>query len=190
VLAPHGTTDPAPLLRAGPSAQDVADALRGYGDALDVDQADLRQLLADVELRAAERLHGAAPCAQIMARDVIHVPASQPIAQVRALMLARGLLSLPVLDDGGRVQGIIGALDLSRAGECAGDIAHRALLVHADTPVARLIGPLSSGARHAAIVVDADRRLQGLVTQTDLLASLAVRSSAAPTAAGPAPESH
>ncbi|MBZ9649044.1 HPP family protein [Sphingobium sp. 3R8] len=187
--APHGTADPAPLLRAGPSAQDVADAVQGYGDALDVDQADLRQLLADAELRAAERLHGAVPCAQIMARDVIHVPASQPMEQVRALMLARGLLSLPVLDEAGRVQGIIGALDLGREGERAGDIARRALLVHADTPVARLIGPLSSGARRAAIVVDADHRLQGLVTQTDLLASLALRASAAPAPADPGRES-
>lgn len=174
--AKHGTSDPAPLLRAGPSEQDVADALQGYGDALDVDQADLRQLLADAELRAAERLHGTVPCAEIMSRDVIHVPASQPMTQVRALMQERSLLSLPVLDDAGRVQGIIGALDLGRDGTNAGDIARRPLLVHADTPVARLIGPLSSGTRRAAIVIDADHRLQGLVTQTDLLASLALRA--------------
>ncbi|KAK0349658.1 hypothetical protein LTR94_032204, partial [Friedmanniomyces endolithicus] len=87
--------------------------------------ADLRQLLADAELRAAERLHGNAPCAEIMSRDVIHVPASQAMAQVRALMQNRELLSLPVLDDAGRVQGIIGALDLTRDGESAGDIARR-----------------------------------------------------------------
>lgn len=174
--APHGTTDPAPLLRAGPSEQDVADALHGFGDALDVDEADLRQLLADAELRAAERLHGTVPCAEIMSRDVIHVPARRPVPEVRALMQERGLLSLPVLDDAGRVQGIIGALDLGKDGAQAGDIARRPLLVHADTPVARLIGPLSSGTRRAAIVVDTDHRLQGLITQTDLLASLALRS--------------
>ncbi|NWK95202.1 hypothetical protein DM806_05890 [Sphingobium lactosutens] len=175
---PHGTADPAPLLRAGPSDQDVADALHGFGDALDVDEADLRQLLADAELRAAERLHGTVPCAEIMSRDVIHVSSHQPIAQVRTLMQERSLLSLPVLDDAGRVQGIIGALDLGKDGAQAGDIAHRPLLVHADTPVARLIGPLSSGARRAAIVVDADQRLKGLITQTDLLASLALRANA------------
>lgn len=174
--ARHGTADPAPLLRAGPSDQDVADALKGYGDTLDVDQADLRQLVADAELRAAERLHGSVPCAQIMSRDIIHVSASQPMVQVRTLMQERGLLSLPVLDDSGRVQGIIGALDLGKDGESAGDIARRPLLVHEDTPVARLIGPLSSGTRRAAIVVDAEHRLQGLVTQTDLLASLALRT--------------
>lgn len=187
--APHGTSDPAPMLRAGPSGQDLADAMQDFGDTLDVDEADLRQLFADAELRAAERLHGTVPCAEIMSRDVIHVAAQEPIGQVRILMQERGLLSLPVLDDAGRVQGIIGALDLGQEGAQAGDIARRPLLVHADTPVARLIGPLSSGTRRAAIVVDADHRLQGLITQTDLLASLALRPIAVPAPADPAPVS-
>ena len=187
--APHGASDPAPMLRAGPSGQDLADAMQDFGDTLDVDEADLRQLFADAELRAAERLHGTVPCAEIMSRDVIHVAAQEPIGQVRILMQERGLLSLPVLDDAGRVQGIIGALDLGQEGAQAGDIARRPLLVHADTPVARLIGPLSSGTRRAAIVVDADHRLQGLITQTDLLASLALRPIAVPAPADPAPVS-
>jgi CBS domain-containing membrane protein len=184
---PHGTADPAPLERAATHAQDVAAALDAYGDRLDVDEADLRQLLADAELRAAERLHGAVPCAEIMARDVIHVPATLPVPQVRALVAERGLWSLPVLDDAGRVQGIVGAPDVAGHGVIAGDIARRPLLVQEDTPVARLIGPLSSGAHRAAIVVDDERRLRGLVTQTDLLAALALRPSVAPAAAGPAP---
>ncbi|QGP78272.1 HPP family protein [Sphingobium sp. CAP-1] len=187
--APHGTADATPLERAGPSDQDVADALHDYGEALDVDEADLRALLADAELRAAERTHGAVRCGDIMSRDVIHVGAGESVAGARALMEDRGLLSLPVLDDAGRVQGMIGALDLGRDGAQAGDIARRPLFVHADTPIARLIAPLSSGARREAVVVDADHRLQGLVTQTDLLASLALRPSAAPAPAGPAPES-
>lgn len=172
---PHGTADLAPLERAVPNDQDVAAALRDYGEALDIDPADLRQLLADAEMRAAERTHGALHCGDIMSRDVISVSASLPLTQVRALMLERGLLTLPVLDGAERVVGIIGALDLARDGHKAGDIAHPPLLVHADTPVARLIGPTGSGAHHSAIVVGTDRRMQGLVTQTDLLATLALR---------------
>lgn len=186
--APHGTTDPAPLLRSAPTDRDVADALHGYGDMLDVDEADLRQLLVDAQLRAAERTHGTIRCGDIMSRDVLHVTMDQPVDHVRTLMQARRLLSLPVLDDAGRVQGLIGALDLSRDGTQAGDVAGRALFVHPDTPIARLIGPLSSGVRHEAVVVDSDYRLQGLVTQTDLLAALALRVSAAPAPADPAPE--
>lgn len=187
--APHGTTDPAPLLRSAPNEQDIADALDNFGDRLDVDEADLRQLLADAELRAAERTHGTIHCGDIMSRDVLHVRARQPVGEVRALMQARNLLALPVLDDADRVQGLIGALDLARDGLQARDIASRPFFVHPDTPVARLIGPLSSGARREAVVINADYQLQGLVTQTDLLASLALRVGAAPVPADPAPES-
>jgi CBS domain-containing membrane protein len=176
--APHGTTDPAPLLRAGPSDQDIADALNDFGETLDVDSHDLRALLADAELRAAQRNHGNISCREIMSRDVVYIAASQPIAAAKALMQDRDLLSLPVLDDAGRVQGMIGALDLGHDDAArVGDISRRPLLVHPDTPVARLIGPLSSGACRAAIVVDADQRLQGLITQTDLIALMAVRSA-------------
>ncbi|MFD1107623.1 HPP family protein [Sphingobium olei] len=172
---PHSTTDPAPLERAAPSKQDVAAALHGYGEALDIDPADLHHLLADAELRAAERAHGATCCGDIMSRDILSATPSMPLAQVRALMLERHLLTAPVLDEARRVQGIIGALDLARGGDTAGDIARPPLLVHADTPLARLIGPLGSGIHHSAIVIDADHRMLGLVTQTDLLATLALR---------------
>jgi CBS domain-containing membrane protein len=124
-----------------------------------------------------------------MARDVVHAPATLPLPEVRALMAKRGLWSLPVVDDAGRVQGIVGALDLTAEGRNAGEVARRPLLVQEDTPVARLIGPLGSGAHRAAIVIDDARRLRGLVTQTDLLAALALRPSVAPAAAGPAPAS-
>ncbi|SEJ64699.1 CBS domain-containing membrane protein [Sphingobium sp. AP50] len=175
-VTPHDTADPPPLLRAGPSHQDITDALHDFGDTLDVDERDLHALLADVELRAAARMKGAIRCGDIMSRDVIHVAAHAPIPQVRDLMQDRGLLSLPVLSDSGRIEGVIGALDLARPGAQAADIAHRPLLVHGDTPVARLIAPLSSGPRREAIVIDADHRLQGLITQTDLLALLLLHS--------------
>lgn len=175
-VTPHDTADPAPLRRAGPSQQDIADALHDFGDTLDVDERDLHALLADAELRAAARMKGTMRCGDIMSRDVIHVAAHAPIAQVRNLMQDRGLLSLPVLSDFGRIQGVIGALDLARPGAQAADIARRPLLVHADTPATRLIAPLSSGPRREAIVIDADNKLQGLITQSDLLALFLLHS--------------
>ena len=41
-----------------------------------------------------------------------------------------------------------------------------------DTPAMELIDKVSDGRRHAVIIVDNDNRLQGIVTQTDLLAAL------------------
>ena len=172
--SPHDTSDPAPLRRT-PSEQDVEEALRAYGEALDVDAADLQAVLHDAEMRAAERTHGRLRCGEIMSRDVISVREGQPVAEVRELLHDRRLLSLPVLDNGGRVHGVVGPLDLARQGERARDIASAPYVVHVDTPVAALLRPLTGGKRREAIVVDDDRMLRGLITQTDLLTALALR---------------
>lgn len=172
--SPHGTADPAPLLRPSPSEQDVEEALDAYGDTLDVDPADLQVVLNDAEVRAAERVHGALTCGEIMSRDIISIREDQPVTEASRLLHARRLLSLPVIDDAGRVRGLIGPLDLAREGDEARDIASEPLLVSADTPVAQLLRPLTSGARREAVVVDRDRVLRGLVTQTDLLAVVAL----------------
>jgi CBS domain-containing membrane protein len=173
--ATHGTSDPAPVART-PSPQDIEAALDNFGETLDIDPADLQAVLRDAELRAAERSHGALTCGEIMSTDVISVRDIQPVADAALLMQERRLLSLPVVDGHGRTQGVVGPLDLAREGTSVRDILSEPLLVMEDTPVARLLRPLTSGDRREAIVIDADRMLRGLVTQTDLLAALALRS--------------
>lgn len=170
----HGTTDAPPLIRAGASEQDVEEALNAYGEALDVEPADLQVVLHDAEIRAAERLHGTLTCGDIMSHDIIFVRETQSVAEAEALFHARRLLSLPVLDEAGRVSGILGPLDLSRPGDRIADIASEPLLVSAGTPVAQLLRPLTGGARREAVVVDEQKMLRGLVTQTDLLAAIAL----------------
>lgn len=169
----HGTSDPTPILRT-PSEQDVEEALSAYGDALDVDAADLQAVLHDAEMRAAERTHGTLTCGEIMSRDVIWVKDNLPVDEARTLLHERRLLSLPVLDNAGRVKGVVGPLDLGREGEAVRDIASEPYVVHADTPVAALLRPLTGGGRREAIVVDEDRMLRGLITQTDLLSAVAL----------------
>lgn len=57
------------------------------------------------------------------------------------------------------------------------------LTIAPSRPAVELIGPLTDGHRHAALVVDpADGKLLGLVTQADLLAALAPRSLDEPAA--------
>jgi CBS domain-containing membrane protein len=41
-----------------------------------------------------------------------------------------------------------------------------------DTPAIRLIGPLTDGRTHSVTIVDEDRKVIGIVTQTDLLAAV------------------
>jgi CBS domain-containing membrane protein len=174
-VSAHGTSDPAPARRS-PTQRDIEAALDQYGETLDVNAADLQAVLRDAELRAAERSHGSQNCGEIMSRDLITIIDTQSVAEARALLLERRLLSLPVLDKARRVQGLVGPLDLARQGESVRDIMTEPMLVMEDTPVARLLRPLTSGTRREALVVDGEKKLRGIVTQTDLLAAVALRA--------------
>jgi len=169
----HGTHDPAPVNRIGAAPEDVDEALRDYGDTLDVSADDLEVLFKDVEMRAAKRLSDGLRCADIMSRDVVGINEDASVDDVRAVLVQRRLQSLPVLDDAGRVQGIISHLDLSRPGHRAGEIASEAMFAAPETPVANLLGSLSDGSRHEVVVVDSSMILKGMVTQTDLIAAFA-----------------
>lgn len=169
----HTTHDRPPLDRIGVRDEDVGHALQNYGDLLDISEADLQVLFKEAEIHATERLPAGLRCADIMSRDILAVSGSEEISKVRSLLMDRKLLSLPVLDDAGQVQGIITPLDLGREGMVARDIASGAVLAQADTPVTQLLRHLAGGQRHEVVIVDQDQQLRGLVTQTDVIAVIA-----------------
>jgi CBS domain-containing membrane protein len=89
-------------------------------------------------------------------------------------MREHDLRTAPVIDAGRKVLGLVRRAELQanrdRKVETVIDpFVHR---VRPTTPIQALLPLLSSGAVHEAVVVDADRTLQGIVTQTDLLAVL------------------
>ncbi|MFT3966529.1 MAG: HPP family protein [Sphingobium sp.] len=169
----HATSDTPPLDRVGLDSQDVDEAVAAYGDALDVSAGDLHALFKDAELRASGRHHGDLTAGDIMSRDIIVIEADAAVKDAAALLYDRGLLSLPVVDGAGRVEGVITPLDLGREGALARQIASDPLLAGPSTPVAALIRPLAEGRRHEILVVDEALKLRGMVTQTDLIAALA-----------------
>ena len=175
VAAPsrHATADIAPLDRAGVDNEDVEAAVAAYGETLDISTGDLHNLFKDAELRASGRRQGMLTAADIMSRDIISIGGRAAVSDAAALLYERNLLSLPVVDDDGRVEGVITPLDLGREGMTAHQIASNPLLAAPATPVAALIRPLAEGQRHEILVVDPDRHLRGMVTQTDLIAALA-----------------
>ena len=173
----HGTADTVPALRATPSEEDVEAAIEALGETLDVEPGDVRMVLNEAEWLAAERVHGALTCGEIMSRDIISAEADQPVAEARRIMQERRLLSLPVVDAKRRVLGVVSPLDLTRAGETVRDILSEPLLVRGNTPIGALLRPLTDGARHEAVVVDEDGTLRGIITQTDLLAAVALRAA-------------
>lgn len=169
----HGTADiPAPL-RVGFSARDVDTALLRLDETLDIDRADLDRLLREVELQALVRAHGTMTCRMVMSRDVVAIAQHAPVAQARELLLKHNIRTLPVVNPMGRLVGSVGLRELMLRDDA--DIAQvmsQARTVGPDEPAVTLAGTLTDGHAHAVFVIDDDRAILGIITQSDLLAAL------------------
>jgi CBS domain-containing membrane protein len=170
----HGTKDPPPQDRIGFTAADIDTVLARYRELIDVSSADLNALFRQVEAQAHRRLHGEIRCGQIMSRDVISASPQDGVGQARDQLLAHHLSAMPVIDPDRYVVGLVrhGEL-LAGAGRTVRDVMEPSpCLASADTPVDELLPILSGGVFHQAIIVDQEGRLEGMITQTDLLAAL------------------
>ncbi|MFT3864721.1 MAG: HPP family protein [Solirubrobacterales bacterium] len=167
------TADLPPTQRVGVREEDLDAVLAEMGEAFDVSREDLRELLGRLELEVVAHRHPELTCGEIMSRDVISVGAEADPSVARELLLDSGVRLLPVLGDDGRPLGGIGLRELARPGATVADLMAPSLTVAPTQAAVKLTEPLTDGHRHAAMVVDADGRLLGLVTQADLLAALA-----------------
>jgi CBS domain-containing membrane protein len=181
-----GTADPLPSQRAGLRSEDVDAVLARMGETFDIGRDDLGLLLTELEHRVLTRERADLTCGEIMSRDVISVARDADPEVARRLLLDSGVRLLPVLDGDGRPVGGVGLRELSEPADAVGDAMSPPLTTTPSSPAAELVGPLTDGHRHAAVVVDADGRLVGLVAQADLLAALA-RPAGATAAADATP---
>ncbi|WP_374468122.1 HPP family protein [Phenylobacterium sp.] len=171
---PHGTRDIPPDERLGYRAEDLDRALAQYGELLDVSREDLDALFRQVEQAGRARLPSRILCADVMSRDLVSLDLRQTTESALLYLQRHDLRTAPVLDADGRVVGMARRAELlaarGRTVEAVLDpFVHK---VTPATPIAALLPILSSGAAHEAMVVDPERRLVGIVTQTDLLAVL------------------
>lgn len=172
VVNTHGTQDPPPQLRAGFRTEDVDAALSAMHETFDVSRDDVARLLHEVELQAATRESGQLTCADIMSRDIIKVGPKDDVDAVCSLLLAHKLRIVPVVGPAGQLVGTVGLRELMKAdGEIEPWIS-RGVTAAADDPAISLIPALIDGSSHAVVIVDAERLVQGLITQSDLLAAM------------------
>ncbi|WP_454714394.1 HPP family protein [Caulobacter segnis] len=171
---PHRPPVTAPTRAAGYNTADLDAALARYGELLDVSREDLDALFREVELSAAQRLHAQIRCGDVMSREVISLHHDQSAESALAYLAEHDLRAAPVVDAEGRVIGMARRAELQtnrrRKVEAALDpFVHK---VMESTPIAALLPILSSGHTHEAMVVDGERRLIGVITQTDLIGVL------------------
>jgi len=191
------------------SAADLDAALAHYNQVLDISRDDLEALLHEAELAAWRRTLGELRCADIMSTGLVTAEFGTPLAQAWQRMRERRIKALPVVDRAQRITGIVTTADFMRqAGldgsprglggrlrhllrpsgrvhserpEVVGQIMTRQVRVaSADRRVVELIPLFSEGGHHHIPIVDAQQRLAGIITQSDLVRVLyrAVRPEA------------
>ena len=172
--SPRTTGDAPPYDRIGFTSADLDLALTQYGELLDVSREDLDALFRQVELQAHKRIHSRILCEDIMSRDVIAVDLDQSAVSALAFLRNHDLRTAPVIDSERRVVGLVRRAELLAGrdrpvSQVLDPFVHK---VMPGTAIESLLPLLSSGATHEAMVVDAERKLVGVITQTDLLAVL------------------
>ncbi|KQP80258.1 HPP family protein [Methylobacterium sp. Leaf117] len=175
---PHGTTDLPASIRVGFTPDDVDAALAELNEALDIDRSDLDRLLRQVEQHALVRTQGELTCRDVMSRDVVTIGLDGTVDRARELLLTHNIRTLPVVDSDGRLKGTLGLRELALKG--SGRIAEAmsgARTAEPTAPAVSLVPLLSDGRTHAIIVTSTDKKVLGVITQTDLLATLARAAS-------------
>ncbi|MFF3985258.1 CBS domain-containing protein [Streptomyces sp. NPDC001797] len=107
----------------------------------------------------------------VMTRDPVAVDRDAPFKDVVTLMDQRKVSTLPVLEGGGRVVGVVSEADLARArGVTAGELMNApAVTVHADATVAEAARVMARRGVKRLPVVDGTGVLTGIVSRADLL---------------------
>ena len=195
-LAPASPTAPKPRF----SDADLDAALARFNQVLNVSREDLEQLLNYAESAAYDRSMGDLRCADIMSRDPVAVEYGTPLDEAWTLMRLRRIKALPVIDKSRRVIGIITTADFMRLAnldrrdgiaerlravirssetthsdkpEAVGQIMTRQVRVaSASQPVIELVSTFSREGHHHLPVIDAEQRLVGIITQSDLVKAL------------------
>ncbi|MXO01949.1 CBS domain-containing protein [Shinella zoogloeoides] len=169
----HKTADPPAAFRVGFNTEDIDAAIASLNETLDISRADLDALLRQVELQVLLRERGELTCADIMSRDVVTVQADATADMARAQLLDHDIRTLPVLDGEGRLLGTVGLRELAAMAPAAHLPISEAATASPSDPAIGLIPRLTDGSIHAVVVIDAARRAVGVISQTDLLATLA-----------------
>jgi CBS domain-containing membrane protein len=197
-VAPSAPVEPPGATRF--TKADLDAALVHYNQFLDVSPADLGDLLGHAEAAAYQRTLGELRCQDIMTPKPLVVEFGTALHEAWALMRQSGVKALPVVDNAHRVAGIVTVADFLRHArldeysglasrlqgmlrpsglthtdrpEVVGQIMTRQVRVASASRHALELIPLFSAAGHHHLpIIDEDKRLVGILTQTDLVRAL------------------
>lgn len=181
-------------------SQDLDKVLARYNQVLDISRDDLEALLQEAEMEGMRRRLQDIRCQDVMTRGVITVEFGSSLEEAWHLMQQHRIKSLPVIDRSRRVVGIITMADFLRSAgltghqgfaarlrefirpdgllqsdkpEVVGQIMTRQVRVTSASRHAIELMPLFTDAGHHHIpVIDDDKRIVGIITQSDFVRAL------------------
>jgi CBS domain-containing membrane protein len=183
------------------SQADIDAVLARYNQVLDISRDDLASLIQQTELEAYRRGIGTVRCSDVMSAQPVSVEFGTSLQDAWTLMQTKRIKALPVTDRiNKRVIGILTQADFfhhldlqqpeglrsrlrdfirntgsmtSNKPDVVGQIMTRQVRVaSADRPVVDLMTLFSEGGHHHIPIIDAERRLVGMVTQSDFVRAL------------------
>jgi CBS-domain-containing membrane protein len=96
------------------SDDDIYEAMKDIQGYLDITPADLKEIYKLAYRHALERLTGSVRAIDIMTKKVFTVKRATPIKEVAELMAEKSISGVPVVEEDGRVAGVISEKDFLR----------------------------------------------------------------------------
>ncbi|MBC7750495.1 MAG: HPP family protein [Candidatus Saccharibacteria bacterium] len=188
IAKPARTTDPLPSERLGFTSHDLDRALNGFGELLDINKSDLADLINQAKVNSFQRQFGDVGCAEIMSKDLITVLPTTSLTEALTKLRELEMMALPVVNEKNQLQGllsiqdflvprgdtthIINPLEEYWAKHVIDIMSHEAPTVRAEQPIGDLVQLFSDQGLHYVLVVDAEKHVEGIITQSDLVAAL------------------
>ncbi|PVZ19655.1 MULTISPECIES: HPP family protein [unclassified Pseudomonas] len=192
---PHRQRPPSAEARLQQSDLDAA--LARYNQVLDISRDDLQALLEQAEAAAYQRTMGVLRCQDVMTPDPVVARTDTALQAAWALMRKHRVKALPVVDSQWHLVGIVTVADFMRQVDMdvhegvawrlrsllrpkapggdsqVGQIMTRNVRVASSDRLLMDLVPVFSVAGHRHIpIIDAKRRLVGIITQSDLIKAL------------------
>jgi CBS domain-containing membrane protein len=181
-------------------SSDLDAVLARYNQILDVSRDDLENIVQLTQMHALRRQLGEIRCGDIMSRDLITAQYSTPLQETWTLMRRHRIKALPIVDRHMRVLGIVTLADFMRHAniethggmreklyallkqtttvhtikpEVAGQImTSQVRVASADRHIIDLVPIFSNDGHHHIPIIDAERRLVGIITESDFVRAL------------------
>lgn len=187
-----------PVARLGFTSADLRAVLVQYDQIIPVAIDDLEDILHRAEVRAFDRRSGGVTAQQVMSRKLSMVSPETSLREALALLRDHHIKALPVVDRERHVVGIVTQTDFMEKADwgnpvssglgyrmraitnsdrslrgTVGDIMTSSVQsVPLDLPIAELIPIMTASGHHHLPVVDRHGILEGIVTQSDVVAAL------------------